>query len=392
MTTACGTVLAYLINKLDEEDKFSANYVISMCTAEKAKDLLLSKDANQVIDCFSSIFKEIMSQDMIQLIKLALNVKSFNQNKLGKLAFMTYTLYILKELNKFEIMIQTQNEKLEDMLKLTKSVLIMPTNLTEKGSWILNFKRYQKLHQKDKELKIAFEWKKLKQFNDYWYQYLNKQNEVIKYLKFKVSEQSYLRDQNNLLRNLNKSMKQFAQINREQIYKTKISKTKRKWLYIQRRKVRKLNRTLSEIQRIEKERRYILDDAKNLDNEMKRAELEETIRQVEEENQNEGIDKITNSSKEFQSILKLNKKIWDKMNLNELEKRRNEILLKQDYIIQSIENGQNDYGQNIIEEESSEDEKEKMEHENDDEEEEEAGIRLRTNEDESTGYDTGQRC
>jgi hypothetical protein len=390
MTTACGTVLAYLINKLDDEDKFSANYVISMCTAEKAKDLLLSKDVNQVIDCFSSIFKDIMSQDMIQLIKLALNVKSFNQNKLGKLAFIVYTLYILKELNKFDVMIQTQNEKMEDLLKLSKSVLIMPTNLTEKGSWILNFKRYQKLHQKDKELKIAFEWKKLKQFNEYWYKYLNKQNEVIKYLKFRVSEQNYLKDQNNLLMKLSQSMKQFAQTNREQIYKQKFSRSRRKWLFIQKRKVRQLSKSLMEIQKIEKERRFILDDAKNLENEKKKTELEEVIRQVEEENQNEGINKITNSSREFQDILKLNRKIWDKMNLNELEKRRNEIQLKQDYIIQSIENGQNEYGQNIIEEESSEDEKYEIRHGNDDEVEEEAGIRLRTNEDESTGYDTGQ--
>jgi hypothetical protein len=390
MTTACGTVLAYLINKLDEEDKFSANYVISMCTAEKAKDLLLSKDVNQVIDCFSSIFKDIMSQDMIQLIKLALNVKSFNQNKLGKLAFIVYTLYILKELNKFDVMIQTQNEKMEDLLKLSKSVLIMPTNLTEKGSWILNFKRYQKLHQKDKELKIAFEWKKLKQFNEYWYKYLNKQNEVIKYLKFRVNEQNYLKDQNSLLMKLNQSMKQFAQTNREQIYKQKFSRSKRKWLFIQRRKVRQLSKSLMEIQKIEKERRYILDDAKNLENERKKTELEEVIRQVEEENQNEGINKITNSSREFQDILKLNRRIWDKMNLNELEKRKNEIQLKQDYIIQSIENGQNEYGQNIIEEESSEDEKYEIKHGDDEEVEEEAGIRLRTNEDESTGYDTGQ--
>jgi hypothetical protein len=390
MTTACGTVLAYLINKLDEEDKFSANYVISMCTAEKAKDLLLSKDVNQVIDCFSSIFKDIMSQDMIQLIKLALNVKSFNQNKLGKLAFIVYTLYILKELNKFDVMIQTQNEKMEDLLKLSKSVLIMPTNLTEKGSWILNFKRYQKLHQKDKELKIAFEWKKLKQFNEYWYKYLNKQNEVIKYLKFRVSEQNYLKDQNNLLMKLSQSMKQFAQTNREQIYKQKFSRSRRKWLFIQKRKVRQLSKSLMEIQKIEKERRYILDDAKNLENEKKKTELEEVIRQVEEENQNEGINKITNSSREFQDILKLNRRIWDKMNLNELEKRRNEIQLKQDYIIQSIENGQNEYGQNIIEEESSEDEKYEIRHGDDEEVEEEAGIRLRTNEDESTGYDTGQ--
>lgn len=87
---------------------------------EKAKEIQFSRDIQSLLDGLSDAFKDSIPSEIIPMLKLAFNKKSFNANRLSKLAYIAYTSYLLLQMSKIEAMIKMQNEKLENLLNVQK--------------------------------------------------------------------------------------------------------------------------------------------------------------------------------------------------------------------------------------------------------------------------------
>ena len=363
MTTACGSVLAYLLSKMELDDKLNAEMLISYCSAENVKGLLLSKDISEVIDYLSKIFKDTIEDNMIPIIKLAFEIKNNKVSKFNKIAFLTYLTYCLNKIQNVELAIKAQNERLQELLNLRNAVYLTPNNLKERANWILNFKRFQLVYDQTKRIKFAFENQKYKQFNKFWYKQLNKQNETIKYLKMRLNDLTEINLQNQTLRRIAKQIRTFQNTLRNNIYQKSKSKRQKNYMFILQRKSKKLNKSIEMIQKIEKEKKFLLEDL----NDTLECKHEEEIKQlvVEIDKQNEhNLQNIENKygvCSELQDMLKLNRQIWDRLGISENKKKLNETKLKQDYLIQMLENGVGEYGTIKIPEAKSEDEDEKDE-------------------------------
>lgn len=358
MTAAFGNILTYLLNHIKEpETKVDFECVISHFSKEMCKSILLSKNWKETFNIIQEHFKDVIIPDLIPCVKILIHEKDTQKSKIAIIAFVIFGYYLIQRTSKLEQQINEWNEKLDELLNLTKASHITPDDLKERGIWILNFKRMEKIMQnKLSSLQSYYKEKQINQFNNYWYRIMKQKegtnkmlNSIIDIQKKQIKNQLNYEQINSELRKLKEEIK-------NKIYNKRTNKTRIK-LYIMNRKIRKVQKIIQKTIKIQKHNEQLSEELEDLVEAKFLNNLKEAIDNIDKETM-EFVNRNTESPT-FKSELKFYERIWNEMKLNPIKKTAEKLNLQFNYLINLLENENEIIEENAEEEEISTNEEEK---------------------------------
>jgi len=358
MTAAFGNILTYLLNHIKEsETKIDFESMISHFSKEMCKSILLSKNWKETFTIIQEHFKDVILPDLIPCVKLLIHEKDNPKSKIAIIAFVIFGYYVIQKVSTLEQQINEWNQKLDELLELTKASYITPDSLLERGIWILNFKRMEKLMQnKIESIQAYYKEKQINQFNNYWYNIMKQKDNTNKMLNNIINAQrKQIRNQLNYDQ-LVIELKSLKEEIKNRIYGKKTNKTRIK-LYIMNRKIRKIQKIINRITEIQKHNESLSEELEDLIEAKFLQNLKEAIDNIDKETM-EFVNKNTETPT-FKSELKFYERIWTEMKLNPIKKTAEKLNLQFNYLINLLESENEVIDENVEEEEISTNEEEK---------------------------------
>lgn len=352
MAATFGTILAYIYKHIDENNKPEFKQIIELCTEEKLSNIIKAKTIDEKLIAIENLKEDIFAPELIPLAKLMLKSKPGSHENL--LAYIVFSYEILYRMSNLEIQIEIWNGKIEEILKLSESIVLSPNELSERANWILNFKRFKEIYEdKFKRTVNFYENKEIDMFNKYWKTIINHKNEEIKLYKSLYFNEKHIK--NNILKQLEyndiiktqyKELQKFLYGNSNiNMHKFKYGKMRQKYgntndeirkqIYILKRITKKNMKILNIINNIWENSNEIYEELME-EQKYKRMEILENA--IKATNNNDIYNKINIHNRDYKYELEQHEKLWKNMNLNNTERFANIINLKLNYIINKIEN------------------------------------------------------
>jgi hypothetical protein len=338
MTTTFGTIFAYLLKKLNDDEQADFTQILETYSKEICKSILLSKTWEEKWEAIQQYFKTVLDPEIIPVVKLLLKSQQNIKSKTLQIAYVIFGMHILNKINDVNDSIITWNKKLEELLKLSEAITIQPNDLYERGIWILNFNRMKHLmdHKLDKVTKY-YKYYQSKQFNNYWYKMLKQKDQnnrtlldMNKILMKKKLEVSNLKEVKDIIKEIRKDLN-------KNIYGYNYRHKRNNYLYILKRKIKLVNQMINKISEVKKLSEETLEEAYDIDNAVQLGKLKEVIDEIQKEDK-QNLNDFTNNINNFQEELKYYTRVWEKLKLNPIQKQAEKLTLQFNYIINKIDN------------------------------------------------------
>jgi hypothetical protein len=331
--------------------------MISHFSKEMCKSILLSKNWKETFNIIQEHFKDVIVPDLIPCVKILIHEKDNPKSKIAIVAFVIFGYYLIQKLSTVEQQINEWNGRLDELLELTKASYITPDNLKERGIWILNFKRMEKLMQnKIDSIQKYYKEKQINQFNNYWYNIMKQKENTNKMLNnVIIAQKKQIKNQINY-EQINRELKNLKEEIKNKIYNRKTSKIRIK-LYIMNRKIRKIHKIIQRITEIQRHNESLSEELEDLIEAKFLQNLKEAVDNIDKETM-KFVDENTQTLT-FKSELKFYERIWDEMKLNPIKRTAEKLNLQFNYLINLLENENEIIEENAEEEEISTNEEEK---------------------------------
>jgi hypothetical protein len=165
----------------DDNQRIWFNQLLQISTKELGSKLIKEipkSDKTATLEILSEIFREVIPMKFIPSLKLMLSAKPASYENI--LAYVLFSYYLFVKMAEIDIKLTAWNNKLEDILNLSKSLAITPNHLGERANWILNFNRLNELYQqKWYQIQKEIKFKTMEIFENKWKTLIARKNRQI---------------------------------------------------------------------------------------------------------------------------------------------------------------------------------------------------------------------
>ena len=331
----------------DDNQRIWFNQLLQISTKELGSKLIKEipkSDKTATLEILSEIFREVIPMKFIPSLKLMLSAKPASYENI--LAYVLFSYYLFVKMAEIDIKLTAWNNKLEDILNLSKSLAITPNHLGERANWILNFNRLNELYQqKWYQIQKEIKFKTMEIFENKWKTLIARKNRQISTLNVLLDN---YKDMKPIVINFNKFKKEIFAVKNwikynKYVYNNKFNNNSAnnsyfdpKILYIGSRLINKLSKMIKYVNYIQGNVRNVLEKLQNEENDVQLGKLQQTIEKLQRDERNL-IDKLTNNTS-YQMQLENYEKVWKQMDLSRIEKLGLTLNLQYNYIINKLEN------------------------------------------------------
>lgn len=342
-------ILNFIYTRIsDNTNKIWFNQLLQISTKELGSKLIKEipkADKTATLEILSEIYGEVIPKKFIPSLKLMLSAKPASYENI--LAYVLFSYYLFTKLAEIDIKLTAWNNKLEDILNLSKSLAISPNHIGERANWLLNFNRMDELYQhKWYQIQKEIKNKTMDIFAKKWETLIARKNRQISTLNVLLDN---YKDMKPIVINFNKFKHDISAIKNwikfgkyayngyKNGYKNKYARNfDSKTLYIGSRLINKLCKIIKRVNITQEHLKNVLENLQNEENDIQLCKLQHTVESLQKDDKNL-IDKLTNNGS-YQIQLDNYEKVWKQMNLSKIEKLGLTLNLQYNYIINKLEN------------------------------------------------------